>query len=89
MIIHLLKKDSLKEYIFNTQKNYYVNKTTEFDNLTTWTVINTYPLIGLEIVNDELRNLLDQKFEQNSENPENLHNFSDSELSVNYITIKY
>ena len=75
------KKDSLKEYIFNTQKNYYVNKTTEFDNLTTWTVINTYPLIGLEIVNDELRNLLDQKFEQNSENPENLI-LSDSELSL-------
>lgn len=56
------KKDALKEYIFNTQKNYYVGKNTKFDKLTTWTAIDNYPLIGLELENDDLRDLLDEKF---------------------------
>jgi hypothetical protein len=92
-----LKKDALKEYIFNTQKNYYVGKTTtiDIDNLKEWTVQNTYPLIGLELENAGLRELLDEKFEENSGNSGNSGNpdtnvltLSDTDFDFSTITLQ-
>ena len=63
------KKDSLKSYIFNRQKNYYVGKNTKLVdyNLLTdehyeWQITSDYPNIGLELVNTNLTVLLDSKF---------------------------
>ena len=53
------KKDSLKSYIFNRQKNYYVGKNTLNPN--TWQITTDYPNIGLELVNTDLTVLLDTK----------------------------
>ena len=72
------KKNDLKEYIFNTQKNYYVGKNTKFDKVNTWSVISNYPSIGLELVNDDLRALLDDKIEDSN----NLIELTDDELGT-------
>ena len=56
------KKDSLKSYIFNRQKDYYVGKKTKTDEHYEWRITTDYPTIGLELVNANLTQLLDSKF---------------------------
>ena len=56
------KKDYLKSYIFNRQKNYYVGKNTKTDEHYKWQITTDYPNIGLELVNTNLTDLLDSKF---------------------------
>ena len=71
------KKDALKEYIFNRQKNYYVGKSTNDNKPKMWKSINTYPSIGLELLNNDLKTLLDDKFTS----VDNIIVLSDDELS--------
>ena len=56
------KKEYLETYIFDTQKNYYVGKNTIIDEPYNWRITTEYPDIGLELVNDNLTTLLDNKF---------------------------
>ena len=73
------KKDSLKSYIFNRQKNYYVGKNTKTDEHYKWQITTDYPNIGLELVNTDLTDLLDSKF---STATNNIITLTDDDLST-------
>ena len=60
------KEDTLKKYIFSTQKSYYVNNITKYD-LNNWLVKTERPTIGVEIVNSSLLNKLDEKYNASNE----------------------
>ena len=92
------KKDSLKSYIFNRQKNYYVGKNTLI-NPNTWQITTGYPNIGLELVNTDLTVLLDTKSITATDNiitlsDDELLPFSNSKIDNNtyvssYVTDRY
>lgn len=82
------KKDSLKSYIFNRQKNYYVGKNTLTLKPNTWKITEEYPNIGLELVNINLTKLLDNKYGTATNNIITLSDneilqFSDSKIDNN------